>query len=150
MKGLKYIAAFMAALLLTITVAAQSRAYAKFNSAGETIALFNLTESADGCRERQVMTGMVKNVISVKRRVDITFSFLLDTGDNRRVIVFTLERDAIPSADIQSLISSKRQVTVDTCRRGGRWVAFEIARVRTGNLSSVADREPITAFEPDH
>jgi hypothetical protein len=131
MKGFKYITPSLAALFLTLTGSGQSRAYAKFDQKGETIGLFNLTESDRMCDERHVASGTVKNVRSVKRGLEIDFGFLLEMRDRRRFISFTIKYDAIREADIENLLINRRRfkVSVEACQQGGRWIAEKITRL---------------------
>jgi hypothetical protein len=131
MKALRYITLPLVVLLLTLTGSAQSRAYTKFDSKGETVGLFNLSDGEATCDEKEVLSGIVRKARSKVRGADIRFSFTLETGGRRRVTVFfTLKRDAIPKADIENLLVNKRcfLVTVQACRDGDRWIAESVTR----------------------
>lgn len=130
MKGLRYITSSFAALILALTGAAQSRAYAKFDSNGDIIGLFNLA-NGEACRELQTITGTVRDVKSELRNTDIVFTFTLVSKDRRRTVGFSLKNDAIPKADIENLLRDKRyvRVNVETCQIGRRLIAEEITRL---------------------
>jgi hypothetical protein len=120
----------MAALILTLTGAAQSRAYAKFDANGEIIGLFNLPHGQADCLETQTLAGTIRKVRSEIRRDDIVFSFSLVSGDRGRVVEFSLKKDSIPRADIEKLLASngKRGIVVAACQSGKRWTAHQVTR----------------------
>ena len=130
MKLLGYITSGMAALILTVTGAAQSRAYAKFDANGEIIGLFNLANSQAGCPNTQTLAGTIQRVRSEIRREDVVFIFSFVSGDRRRVVEFSLKHDSIPRADIEKLLTSngKRRIVVGACQSGSRWTAHQITR----------------------
>lgn len=130
MKALRYITTSLAALILTFTGTAQSRAYAKFDANGEIIGLFNLANGRESCRESQTLEGTTRNVKFEIRNIDIVFTFMLVSSDGRRTIGFSLRSDAIPRSDIEALLSEKRplHVNVEACKNGGRLVVREITR----------------------
>jgi hypothetical protein len=129
MNALRYITSSLVALILAVTGTAQSRAYAKFDSNGRIIGLFNLA-NVESCREVQTVTGTVRNVRSQHRQEDIVFSFTLVSTDRSWVVGFSLKADAIARGDIDALLIDKRhlRVSVRACRSGSRWLANEITR----------------------
>jgi hypothetical protein len=129
MKLVEYITTGIAALILTLTGTAQSRAYAKFDGNGEIIGLFNLL-SGQRCLETQTLAGNIQNVRSEIRSEDIVFSFGLVSVGRRRVVEFSLKNDSIPRADIEKLLTSngKRRIVVAACQSGSRWTAHQITR----------------------
>ena len=117
------------ALLLPAALSAQSRAYAKFGSNGETVGLYNLTERSTACGERRVFEGVVSNVNSWKQRSEIHYRFAIALGAGQRSFEFTLSVDEISPADIGNLISRRRRVRVRGCGDKARyWAAEEITR----------------------
>lgn len=133
MNGIRYIATSLAALVLTLTCAAQNRAYAKFDDKGEIIGLFNLADGEAACRESQTITGRIRNVRSEVRDETIAISVVLVSTDRDRVVSFSLKKDAIPLADIRRLLRSDRghRVSIEACRLAGHWRAQEITRSGT-------------------
>jgi len=150
MKGLIYIAITLATLVVSVDASAQSRAYAKFDSNGATIGLFNLTEDNESCRDRPVLIGTATNVFSSKRGKEVRYTFLFDTGYKRRVIGFALDVDAIPTSVVRDLLTDKRRLSIGMCRLDGRWFALEITRAGVAVLPRPVETDLSPSSEPDH
>lgn len=117
-------------MVLAFSGVAQSSAYAKFDSNGEIIGLFNLSGKDASCSDAQRLSGTVRNVKAELREPDVDFSFLLVTGRRRLFVGFTMKNDIVPRTDIEKLLLSngKGKVSVYACLIGGRWTAREITR----------------------
>ena len=122
-----YVTLFLAAGLLSLSSPGQSRPYAKFNSSGEIIGLFNLSEKRSDCRERRSMTGSVRSLRFDDHETDVAVSFIFDIGGRRRFVEFTIGREAIPKADVESLLANK-SARVTACLNSGKWLAEEITK----------------------
>ena len=129
MDALRYITSSLVALVLAATGTGQSRAYAKFDSNGRIIGLFNLA-NGEVCREVQTVTGTTRNVRFQLRQEEVAFSFTLVSSDRSWIVGFSLKSDAISRGDVEALLIDKRhlRVSVRACRSGGRWVANDITR----------------------
>ena len=116
-------------LILPPSLAAQSRAYVKFGSGGETVGLYNLMDRGASCVFWQVVEGTIAGFSIDKSKTQIEYRFALNPGVGLRVFQFTLGRDDISDADIRDLLTRKRRVKVRACRNGRKWLAEEITRV---------------------
>jgi hypothetical protein len=123
----QYVAMFLAAALLSMSSPGQSRPYAKFDRSGEIIGLFNLSEKRSDCRERRSMTGSVRSLRFDDHEMDVAVSFIFDIGGKRRFVEFTMRREAIPKADVESLLANK-SARVTACLNSGKWLAEEITK----------------------
>jgi len=123
----QYVAMFLAAALLSMSSPGQSRPYAKFDRSGEIIGLFNLSEKRSDCRERRSMTGSVRSLRFDDHEMDVAVSFIFDIGGKRRFVEFTMQREAIPKADVESLLANK-SARVTACLNSGKWLAEEITK----------------------
>ncbi len=128
MKGIRYTALVLAAFFISLSSLGQSRPYAKFSSSGEIIGLFSLSEKRSDCRDRRSMVGSVRSLRFDERETDVTVSFTFETGGSRRFIAFTVGREAIPKADVESLLSTKNISRVTACLNNGKWLAEEITK----------------------
>src|SRR5215218_4253099 len=108
---------------LPAVVLAQSRAYAKYGSSGETIGLFNLIKSPVACDRWQVITGTITGVRSQKRNDDLEFKFTLNVVGRFRNFAFSLGVDEMSRTDITDLVAKNRKVTVRACQRNPFWAA---------------------------
>ena len=120
-------------LLLTTSlpaaVRAQSRAYAKYGSRGETIGLFNLIRTPVACRSWQVITGTIKTVRSQKRNKEMDYEVALKAPDRLRFFAFTLGVDEIPRSDVASLVMKTREIKLRACETKRSLLAEEITRM---------------------
>jgi hypothetical protein len=130
MRGTEYIKISLAALLLALSGAAQSGAYAKFDGRGEIIGLFNLSVKEGSCSDAQRLSGTVRNVKARLQESDVVVTFTLSSNDRRRAVGFSLNSDVVPREDIEKLLSvnGKERITVAACQNGSRWTAHEITR----------------------
>ena len=127
MNRSRYINLVLAVVLFSLSSAGQSRPYAKFDSSGEIIGLFNLSEKRSDCRERRSMTGSVRSLRFDEHDTDVAVSIIFDTGGRRRFIEFMMQREAIPKADVESLLANKG-ARVTACLNSGKWLAEEITK----------------------
>ena len=124
-----FLRSVLIALLLPAAFAAQSRAYAKFGSEGETVGLYNLSE--ESCDEPKVFEGAVSSVNSWKGRTDIRLRFAIEAHGGQRSFEFTLGMDEISQSDVRGLISRTQRVRIRACRHSGRyWTAQEVTRAK--------------------
>ena len=130
MKGTGHIKLIAAALLLTLSGAAQRGTYAKFDGSGEIIGLFNLSGRDGYCTNPQQFSGTVRNVKGELRGPIIHFSFLLVSRERSRVVGFSLKSDVVTRADIEKLLTSdgKTRLAVTACQTGRVWTAQAITR----------------------
>jgi len=124
----RYITLVLTSLLISFSSSGQSHPYAKFDSGGQIIGLFNLSEKRSGCRDRRSMNGSVRSFRIVDRDDDTVVSFTFDSGGSRRFVTFTLLRDAIPRPEIENLLSTENRSRVTACLNDGRWIAEEITK----------------------
>ena len=133
MKRHKYLISALIILLSTTSLPAvdraQSRAYAKYGSSGETIGLFNLIRIPAMCVSWQVMTGTIKSVRSQKRNKEMAYEVTLKTPDRLRFFAFSLGVDEIPPSDIASLVMKARDVKLRVCETKRSLLAEEITRI---------------------
>ena len=109
---------------------AQTRAYAKFGPDGETIALFNLLKVSSGCGSWRTFTGTITGVRIRTREREAVYRFTLRTNSTHMAFSFALEKDEIPTRDVEGLVTKTGTVKVRACRDGDRgWSVEEIARV---------------------
>jgi len=118
----------LTSLLISFSSSGQSHPYAKFDSGGQIIGLFNLSEKRSGCRDRRSMTGSVRSLRFEEHEEDVSVNFVFDSSGSRRFVGFTIGRKAIPRADVESLLSSQNRPRVTACLTGGRWIAEEITK----------------------
>ena len=128
MNRSRYINLVLAVVLFSLSSAGQSRPYAKFDSGGEIIGLFNLSEKRSDCRERRSMTGSVRSLRFDEHDTDVSVSFIFDIGDKRRFVAFTMQREAIPKTDVENLLETKNTSRVTACLKSGKWLAEEITK----------------------
>jgi len=128
MNKLRYIPLILTSLIISFSSSGQSRLYAKFDSGGQIIGLFNLSEKRSDCRDRRSMTGSARSLMFDEHDDDILVSFVFDTGNSRRFVGFTIGRKAIPRADVENLLSSQNRPRVKACLTGGRWIAEEVTK----------------------
>lgn len=128
MNRLRYISLIFSSLIISFSSPGQSHPYAKFDSGGQIIGLFNLSEKRSDCRDRQSTTGSTRSLKFDEHDEDMIVSFVFDTGNARRFVGFTIGRKAIPRADVESLLSSRNKPRVTACLTGGRWIAEEITK----------------------
>ena len=127
MKRETFLRSVVIALLLPAALSAQSRAYAKFGSKGETVGLYNL--SKEPCGELRAFEGSVSSVNWWTGRAAIRFRFAIDVRDGQRSFEFTLGIDEISQSDVRDLISRTHRVRIRACRSSGRyWSAREVTR----------------------
>jgi hypothetical protein len=74
------------------------------------------------------MTGSARSLWFDEHENDITVYFTFDSGGSRRFVVFKMGRDAIPRADIESLLANKNTSRVTACLNSGKWIAEEITK----------------------
>ena len=121
-------------ILLTLVVVsaapAQSRAYAKFGAAGETLGLYNLRRETENCTLRQVFEGVVAAVGARRRKSEIRYQFALDGTVGQRVFQFILGLEDIPETDVRGLVARRQRVRLKACRRAGHWAVEEVTRSR--------------------
>jgi len=131
MGRLRQITPLLTALFVAFTASAQSRAYAKYDSRGVVIGLFNLSKGEARCPGAQIITGSIRSFRSEIRNSDIDVDFTLVSNDHRRLISFFLKSDAIPRSDIEGLLTNGQRfrVNVTVCRDRDRWIAQEITRL---------------------
>src|SRR5262245_6180114 len=112
-------------LLIVILILAeadrpQSRAYAKFDSRGNTIGLYNLMRERGGCRSWQAFGGTIGRTWSDAQDSKISYQFTLDLGRRRLLIGFLLEQDELSRSVIDDIVTSDgRRVKVRACNGGG-------------------------------
>ena len=106
----------------------QSRAYAKFDSRGNTIGLYNLMRERTGCRSWQGFGGTIRRMWSEPLDSKISYQFTLDLGRRRLLIGFVLAQDELSRSVIEDIVNSDSRVSVRACDGGGRWYAEEITR----------------------
>ncbi|MFL6466961.1 MAG: hypothetical protein ACJ72Z_03290 [Pyrinomonadaceae bacterium] len=128
MNGLRYKTLVLSLLLLSWSSAGQTHPYAKFNSRGEIIGLFDLSEKRSDCRERRTMSGSARSLAFDEHENDVTVNFTLDSGGSRRFVTFEIDREAFPRADIESLLANKNTSRITACLNSGKWIAEEITR----------------------
>ena len=132
MRRHHYIKTAIATLLfmagLSVTVCAQSRPYAKYGSAGETIGLFNLLKDPNECGNWHVITGTIAAVRSQKRNKEFDYQLTLKVGGRFRVFAFSLGVDEIPRADITNLVMKGRGVKLRACEGISFLLVEEITR----------------------
>ena len=132
MKGIDVMRLVLIGVLATQTENAQSRAYAKFGPAGETIGLFNLLKDSRMCGERRTYSGTVRDTRRNFRGRTMTYQFRVRTGSTSIDLEFTLDRDGIPAGDVENLLARTHKVAARACRRGKRtWAVEEITRIES-------------------
>ena len=128
MNSHRYITLVLTSLLISFSSSGQSHPYAKFDSGGQIIGLFSLSEKRSDCRDRKSMNGSVRSFRIVDRDDDTVVSFTFDSDGSRRFVTFTLRRDSIPRPDIENLLSTKNRSRVTACLYDGKWFAEEITK----------------------
>lgn len=128
MNRLRYISLIFSSLIISFSSSGQSHPYAKFDSGGHIIGLFNLSEKRSDCRERRSITGSARSLRFDEHDEDLLISFVLDSGNSRRFVGFTIGRKAIPRADVENLLGSQNRPRVTACLAGGHWIAEEITK----------------------
>ena len=113
-------------------VFAQGNAYAKFDSKGATIGLYNLLADPTGCENSQAFTGTITKVDYEVGESAYSYSFTLAAAGGKRLnINLIVEDDDILQPDVEDLITKNRRVRVRArqCGSGGLWTAEEIKRL---------------------
>ena len=132
MKKRELLRLILIGVLATQIENAQSRAYVKFGASGETIGLFNLVKESGGCGERRTYEGTVSETrLSVRNRM-MTYRFKLRTNSTSVNFEFTLDRDEIPTGDVENLLARTQTVAARACRRRKRtWTVEEITKIES-------------------
>jgi len=133
MRRHRYIKSAIVILLLvaglSATVCAQSRPYAKYGSAGETIGLFSLLKDPGGCGNWHVITGKIVTVRSQKRNKEFDYQLTLNVGGRFRIFAFSIGVDEIPRPDITNLVMKGRGVKLRACEGTSFLLVEEITRL---------------------
>ena len=114
---------------LPAAVCAQSRAYAKYGSSGDTIGLFNLLRSPVECGRWQAFTGTITSVRLHQRNKDVDYQLTLKTAGRLRTFAFSLAVDEMPRSDIVSLVMQRRFVKLRACETKSLMLVEEITRM---------------------
>jgi hypothetical protein len=132
MKKSELLRLVLIGVLATQTENAQSRAYVKFGPAGQTIGLFNLLKKSGACYEWRTYDGSVRETrLSVRNRM-MTYRFALRTNSAMVNLEFTLDRDEIPTGDIENLLTRMHRVAVRACAgRKRTWMVEEITKIES-------------------
>lgn len=129
-------------LLSASTVGAQSSAYAKFGSAGETIGLFQLMKEPAGCKNWRTVVGDVIHARANVGEREVRYRFSMKSHSWTYAFTFELEKDAIPLRDVQNLLSSRRPLRVRACRDAkSGWGVNDIARLQMSRGSNTEKRK---------
>lgn len=118
--------------LSTAIVLAQGNAYAKFNSGGETIGLYNLLSDPTGCESSRLLSGSITKVSYEIGASSYSYSFTLNPGGGKRFSINLIVTDEeILQPDVEDIITKNRRVRVRArqCGSGGIWTAEEIRRL---------------------
>jgi|SRR5688572_19754254 len=111
---------------------AQSSAYAKFGKGGETIGLFNLLKDSGTCGEWRNYVGLIAETRLTVRNRMMTYRFALRTNSATVDLEFTLDRDEIPTGDVEELLTRTHKVRVRACHRRKRtWTVAEIIKIES-------------------
>lgn len=130
MKVRAHIKIFFTALILATSATAQSDSYAKFDSNGDIIGLYGLSNKEGRCSVSQRLVGTVRSLKAEVQEPDIDFSFVFVSSSRRLFFGFSLRNDVVPRTDIEKLLLSngKGKVVVLACMLSGRWTAKQITR----------------------
>ena len=119
-------------LLITAAapVFAQS-AYAKFDSKGRTIGLYNLLADTTGCEPSQVFSGVIGKVTYDVRQSTYTYTFVLNAKPKRVTLNLIATDDEILQPDVEDIILKNVRVRVRArqCGSGAIWSAEEVRRL---------------------
>jgi hypothetical protein len=119
---------FFSALL----VQSQSNAYAKFDSKGSTIGLYNLLPDATGCEDSRIISGAITKVSHDIGDSSYSYTFVLNSGGKRSTINLIISDGEILQPAVEDILTKNRRVHVRArqCGSGGFWTAEEIRRVK--------------------
>ena len=120
-------------LLLALAAAPvfSQRSYAKFDSKGRTIGLYNLLADTTGCEPSQVFSGVIGKVTYEIRQPAYTYTFVLNAKPKRVTLNLTTTDDEILQPDVEDIILKNVRVRVRArqCGSGAIWTAEEVRRL---------------------
>jgi hypothetical protein len=127
-----YQSMWLSVFLLAVNAKAvysQSPAYAKFDSKGSTIGLYNPLPDTTGCEASRTFSGRITRGRREAGDSLKAYNPTLDTGP-RRQFHFGIAAE-ISLAEVEDLIAKNRQVQVrgGLCGSAGIWTAEEIKRL---------------------
>jgi hypothetical protein len=117
--------------LVSASAAGQSKAYAKFNSKGSTVGLYNLLPEPNGCEEGRVISGTITRVTFDVAESSYSYTFTVDTNGKSRTISIRIGNREILRPDVEDIIAPRRRVRIRArpCGNAAVWAAEEIRRL---------------------
>jgi hypothetical protein len=121
--------------LLLIVVAAPpvfaQSAYAKFDSKGRTIGLYNLLADTTACEPSTVFSGVIGKVTYDVRQPTYIYTFVLNAKPKRVTLNLIATDGDILQPDVEDIILKNARVRVRArqCGSGAIWSAEEVRRL---------------------
>jgi hypothetical protein len=130
-KSMKRSATVLLSLLIAATPVGAQSAYAKFDSKGRTIGLYNLLADATGCEPSQVFSGVIGKVAYDVRQPAYTYTFVLNAKARRVTLNLITIDDEILQPDVADIILKNVRVRVRArqCGSGTIWSTEEVRRL---------------------
>ena len=130
-KSVKHLATGLLWLIIAATPVAAQSAYAKFDSKGRTIGLYNLLADTTGCQPSQIFSGVIGKVTYDVRQPVYTYTFVLNAKPKRVTLNLIANDDEILQPDVEDIILKNARVRVRArqCGSGAIWSAEEVRRL---------------------
>lgn len=127
----KFLIGVILLLAAPSAVYSQSNSYAKFDSRGRTIGLYNLLATTTGCENSRVFNGVIAKVTYEVNHHTYAYTFKLNAGGRNLIINLVLSDDEVLQPDVEDIIRKGVRVRVAArqCGSGGVWTAEEIRRL---------------------
>ena len=128
---MKRLATGLLLLIATATPVLSQSAYAKFDSKGRTIGLYNLLADTTGCEPTQVFTGVIGKVTYVVQQPTYTYTFVVNAKPKRVTLNLIANDDEILQPDVEDIILKNVRVRVRArqCGSAAIWSAEEVRRL---------------------